>query len=86
MGFPSGSAVKNSPAVQETRRLGLDPWMEKNPWRRNWKTTPVVSPRKSHGERSLVGYSPWSRKRVRHVLATKQRQQVAKLAISYRAK
>ena len=60
MGFPSGSAVKNSPVIQETRRLGLDPWMGKNPWRRNWQTTPVVLPRKSHGQRSLVGYSPWS--------------------------
>ena len=26
---------------------------------------------KSHGERSLVGYSPWGHKRVRHNLATK---------------
>ena len=28
------------------------------PWRRKWKPTPVLSPRKSHGWRSLVGYSP----------------------------
>ena len=42
--------------------LSYDPWMGKNPWRRNWQTTPVVLPRKSHGQRSLVGYSPWGRK------------------------
>ena len=24
-----------------------------------WQATPVLSPRKSHGWRSLVGYSPW---------------------------
>ena len=28
-------------------------------WRRQWQATPVLLPRKSHGWRSLVGYSPW---------------------------
>ena len=32
------------------------------PWRRKWQPTPVFLPRKSHGQRSLVGYSPWGRK------------------------
>ena len=27
--------------------------------RRHWRPTPVLLPRKSHGWRSLVGYSPW---------------------------
>ena len=27
---------------------------------------------KFHGQRSLVGYSPWGLKRIRHDLATKQ--------------
>ena len=27
--------------------------------RRQWHPTPVLLPRKSHGWRSLVGYSPW---------------------------
>ena len=27
--------------------------------RRQWQATPVLLPRKSHGWRSLVGYSPW---------------------------
>ena len=31
-------------------------------WRRQWQPTPVLLPRKSHGQRSPVGYSPWSRK------------------------
>ena len=31
-------------------------------WRRKWQPTPVVLPGKSHGQRSLVGYSPWGRK------------------------
>ena len=32
------------------------------PWRREWQPTPVLLPGKSHGQRSLVGYSPWGRK------------------------
>ena len=29
--------------------------------RRQWKPTPVFLPGKSHGQRSLVGCSPWGR-------------------------
>ena len=39
------------------RSLGLE-----IPWRRKWQSTPVLLPGKSHGQRSLVGYSPWGRK------------------------
>ena len=31
-------------------------------WRRKWQPTPVFLPGKSHGQRSLVGYSPRGRK------------------------
>ena len=34
----------------------------KIPWRRKWQPTPVFLPGKSHGQRSLVDYSPWGRK------------------------
>ena len=34
-------------------------------WRRAWQPTPVFLPGESHGQRSLVGYSPWGCK-VRH--------------------
>ena len=30
----------------------------KIPWKRKWQTTPVFLPGKSHGQRTLVGYSP----------------------------
>ena len=30
-------------------------------WRRQWHPTPVLLPGKSHGQRSLVGCSPWDR-------------------------
>ena len=45
-----------------------------DPWRRKWQPTPVFLPGKSHGQRSLVGYSPRGHKRVRHELVTKQQQ------------
>ena len=41
---------------------GFDPWVEKILWRRKWQPTPVLLPRKSHGWRTLVGYSPWGGK------------------------
>ena len=31
-------------------------------WRRAWQHTLVFSPRESHGQRSLAGYSPWGHK------------------------
>ena len=43
-------------------RPGLHPWVGKIPWRRKWERTPVFLPGKSHGQRSLVDYSPWDRK------------------------
>ena len=32
------------------------------PWRRKWQPTPIFLPGESHGQRSLVGYSPWGHK------------------------
>ena len=68
-GFPGGSVIRNLPAMQETQVQSLG---QEDPWRRKWQPTPVLLPRKSHGQRSLVGYSPWGHKRVGHDLATKQ--------------
>ena len=39
------------------KRFWFNPWLRKNPWRRKWKPTPKFLPGKSHGQRSLVGYS-----------------------------
>ena len=39
-----------------------DPWVGKIPWRRKWQPTLVFLPVKSHGWRSLVGYSWWGRR------------------------
>ena len=37
-------------------------WVWTIPWRRKWQSTPALLPGKSHGRRSLIGYSPWGRK------------------------
>ena len=42
--------------------LGSIPGSGRSPWRRKRQPTPVLLPGKSHGRRSLVGYSPWGRK------------------------
>ena len=44
------------------RRHRFDPWVGKIPWSRKWQSTPVFLPGKSHGQKSLVGYSPWGHK------------------------
>ena len=44
--------------VQETKETRFEPWIEKIPWRREWLPMPVFLPGESHGQRSLVGYSP----------------------------
>ena len=43
-------------------RPGFDPWVEKIPWKRKWQPTPVFLPGESHGQRSLMGYSPCGHK------------------------
>ena len=54
--------VKNPPTSAGNVRLRFHPWVREIPWRRKWQPTPVVLPGKSHGQRSLVGYSPWCHK------------------------
>ena len=41
---------------------GSIPGFGRSLWRRKWQPTPVPLPGKSHGERSLVGCSPWGPK------------------------
>ena len=58
----SDPAVKNLPAMQETQ--GESPgW--KDPLEEEMTTHPVFLPEKSHGQRSLVSYSPKGSQRVR---------------------
>ena len=40
----------------------ISPWVGTIPWRREWLPTPVFLPGESHGQRRLMGYSPWGHK------------------------
>ena len=51
--------VKNLPAVRETQDRSLG-W--EDPLEKGMLPTPVFLPGESHGQRSLVGYSPWTLK------------------------
>ena len=46
----------------QCRRHGFNSWVGEIPWWREWLPTPVSLPGESHGQWSLVGYSPWGRK------------------------
>ena len=49
-------AVKNPPATQETWVWSLS---REDPQRRKWQPTAVFLPGESHGQRNVVGCSPW---------------------------
>ena len=56
------------PGSSKKQNLNLQHWqlftqhlhcVRYDKWRRHWHPTPVLLPGKSHGQRSLVGCSPW---------------------------
>ena len=55
-----GSPVAQSGKESFAGDSGLIPASGISPWRREWQPTPVALTRESHGQRSLVGYSPWA--------------------------
>ena len=62
-GFPGGSDGKDLPSMQETwvQSLGWEDPLEKG-----MATHSRFLPGEFHGQRSLVGYSPWGCRKVRH--------------------
>ena len=59
LGLPTRLSGKESAGqCRRRKRFGFSPWVGKIPWRRKWQPSPVFLPGKSHGQRSLVGYSP----------------------------
>ena len=61
--------VKNPPA--RAGNVGLIPGSERSPGRGYaWQPTPVFLPGKSHGQRRLLGYSPWGCEIFEHNLAS----------------
>ena len=56
MGLPIGSVVNNLPAMQ-IQSLSQEDLLEED-----MALIPVLLPEQPHGQRSLVGYSPWGYK------------------------
>ena len=63
MCFPFGgvpeSGTECACRCRRCQRWEFDPWVRKIRWRRKWRPTPVSLPGQAHGQRRLVGYSPW---------------------------
>ena len=59
-GFLGGVVVKKFTCQRRRhKRHGFSLWIWKIPWKGAWQSTLVFLPWKSHGQRSLKGYSPW---------------------------
>ena len=54
--------VTNPPAMQETQETQVQSPGWEDPLGRAWQPTPVFVPEQLHGQKNLVGYSPWGRK------------------------
>ena len=50
--------VKNLPAIQKTQGMQVPSLDQEDPQEQSMATTPVFLLEKSHGQRSLAGYSP----------------------------
>ena len=48
--------------MQETQEMKVQSLGWEDPLEEEMASAPVFSPGKSHGQRSLVGYSPWGHK------------------------
>ena len=60
MGFPGASMGKESTyKAGDKGRHEFSPWVGKIPWRRAKQPTPIFLSGESHGQKSLVGFSPW---------------------------
>ena len=57
-----GGASGKEPTCQHRRckRCRFNPWVGKIPCMKKWQPTPIILSGKSHGQWSLVGYSPYS--------------------------
>ena len=51
--------MQGMPAMQGP---GINSWVGKIPWRKEWLPAPGFLPGESHGQRRLAGYSPWGGK------------------------
>ena len=69
-------AVQNPPAIQKIQ----EPWVRslgwEDPLEEEMATTPVFLPGKSHGQRSVAGYSPQGQKTQTQLSTHACRQQI----------
>jgi len=56
---PYSQLTVHNPGINLYR---MNPHFKLMMWRRKWQPTPVFLSGKSHGQRSLAGYSPWDYK------------------------
>ena len=56
------SGKESACQCRRCKSCGYNPRVGKIPCRRKWQPTPALLPGKFHGQRSLVGYSPWGGK------------------------
>ena len=76
-GLPWSLSGKESTCqCRRHKRCGFDPWVGKINCRRKWQPTPVFLPGRSHGQKSLMGYSSWGHKRAGHNLVTRHWQHI----------
>ena len=60
MGFPDGTSGKESACqCRRHKRHEFNRWVRRISWSRKWQLTLVFLPGKSHGQKSLAGYSLW---------------------------
>ena len=63
VGFPGGSVGKESACnAGDTGDASLILESGRFPWRKKWQPAPVFLPGESHGQRGLMGYTPWGHK------------------------
>jgi hypothetical protein len=55
---PMAQTVKNPPALQVTQEMRVQFLGQEDSLEEEWQPTPAFLPRKSQGQRSLVGYCP----------------------------
>jgi len=59
---PMAQWVKNPPATQETQEMQVRSLGQEDPLEKEMATRSIFLPGKSHGQRSLAGYSPKGQK------------------------
>ena len=74
MGFPSVSAVKNLPVVQEPQETWVQSLRREDPLEEKWQPTPVFLPGESPWTEEFGGLQSVGSQRVRHNLATNKQQ------------